>query len=357
MSHLKRIEKVQNILINEKIDFFIFKDPISILYLTGMKTEGNLIISKTNCRFFADKRYIEEVEKKSPVSVFLIKEDLLYDFFLLHAENGKIAFDSCRFSFEDYQKLELFIKKLEKQGSRDIIFSLIPIPDPLKDIKSIKNREEVFLLKKSASLNWRGFDHICSILKEGVTEKSIALEFEIFCLQNGAEKMAFPPIIAFGANSAVPHHVSDETILKKDDIVLIDIGVVVDNYCSDMTRVLFFGSIAPLENLYSAIKRVHSHILSLCKPGMKTRELDEIAREMLEKEGYGKEFVHALGHGVGLEVHEFPRIKFNKDDAILKPGMVITIEPGIYKTGIGGVRYEDTIVITKEGYENLYTSN
>lgn len=359
MSYTKRIENLQNQLLGD-VDFLILEDPISLFYLTGLDLSSAKMIIGQNCAaLFVDGRFIESAKKSASCEVFFIQENFLRDFLLAHGKpKNKVGFDSDSMTFSSYEELKFFIESLCKISESS--FEIVPIKSPLKDIRAIKGQDEISSLRKAASVNWKGFEHICSKLKEGVSEASLVLEYELYCRKNGAERLAFDPIVCFGANSAMPHHKSDQTTLKANDIVLIDIGVVVDSYASDFTRVVFYGEPDPLlNNFYSIIKRAHSKALSLCRPGVKVGLIDKAARDLIESEGYGKEFLHSLGHGVGLEVHEFPRLKFDgKDkDAILRPGMVITIEPGIYKTGLGGVRYEDTILITKDGYENFYAAN
>ena len=363
MSYLKRIENSQNYLLSKQVDFLIIDDPINLLYLSGLHLEkARIIIGQTNARLFVDGRFIEEAKKKSPISVFLYEEHGVADFLLLHSKEGvvKIGFDSEKVSYSEHQRLLHFFKNLEKQASKELTFDLVAIESPLRNLRAIKTQDEISAIRRAASITWKGFEYICSLLKEGVTEKTLALEFELFCRRNGASHLAFDPLICFGPNSAMPHHRSDETRLKMNDVVLIDIGTVVDDYNSDLSRVVFFGEPDPLlEKCYEIVKKAQHKALLLCKPGEYIGDVDKAAREYIEKEGYGKDFLHALGHGVGLEIHEFPRVKFDAidKDISLKPGMVITIEPGIYKESIGGVRYEDTIVITKDGYENFFSSN
>jgi Xaa-Pro aminopeptidase len=360
MSPIKRLEHLQSFLMSEKINFLILDDPINLLYLTGLHLEkARLIVGQTIGRLFVDGRFLEEAHKKSPCAVFLAEEESLFDFFMIYAkgENIKIAFDSSSLSYSGYQKLADFFASLSKQAGRNLFFEMVPIDNPLRDIRSIKSHGEISAIRRASNITWAGFEHVCAHLKEGVSEKTLALEFEIFCRQNGAEALAFEPLICFGPNSAMPHHRSDETRLKMDDIVLIDVGAKVDGYCSDMTRVVFFGKADPmLEQCYDIVKKAQNRALILCKPGEHIGAIDKAARDYIESQGFGKDFLHSTGHGVGIEVHEYPSVKFNgKDkDHPIRPGMVITVEPGIYKPGIGGVRYEDTIVITKDGYDNFF---
>ncbi|MES2122808.1 MAG: M24 family metallopeptidase, partial [Chlamydiota bacterium] len=199
--------------------------------------------------------------------------------------------------------------------------------------------------------------HMQKEIKAGISEKELALIFEVFCLQNGAEAMAFDPIVAFGPNSAMPHYRSQDVPLCKGDIVLIDIGVVREKYHSDMTRVHFFQGADPeMQRLYAIARKAQRKALEHCRPGVRVGMLDEAARDVLRDEGVEELFVHSLGHGIGLETHEYPRIKATGEskDMHLEVGMAITVEPGLYIPGKGGVRYEDTVVITPNGYRNFY---
>ena len=258
----------------------------------------------------------------------------------------RIGFDSQTTSVESSGQLGKVFPKL-----------LVPVSAPLKEIRVLKSEEELMAMRKSAALNWKGFLHIKKQLRVGITEREAAWEYERFCREHGASRLAFEPIIAFGENTAMPHYRPGNRKLKKGELVLIDIGVVVDHYHSDMTRVVPFGKIDPLlEELVKVVKASHGAALKLCKPGRRLKELDAAARGVMRAAKFEKLYLHSLGHGLGLEIHEWPRIKVDgvDKDVILEPGMVITIEPGLYMSGVGGVRHEDTIVITPTGYENFY---
>ncbi len=190
-----------------------------------------------------------------------------------------------------------------------------------------------------------------------MTELEVARALEIYCLKNGAEGMSFESIIAFGKNSALPHHHPGNTKLKENDIALFDLGVILNGYCSDMTRVDFVGKgNSTLRKLYDVNRAAQKVALAKCRPGVKLKELDQAARRVMASAELEELFIHNLGHGVGLEVHESPSISSKGIDrnVMLEEGMAITIEPGLYLPGKGGVRYEDTIVITAKGYVNLY---
>lgn len=356
MNYSKRLKNVQNYVLEKNIDLLILDDSISLMYLTSLQlSSGKLFITKDKSKLFVDGRYFEAAKEKSNLDVELISEkSLLY--FIVENKLKNIGFDSSKLSFNGFEKLKTFLEKIKKNNNLDI--KTIPLCNPLKEFRAIKDVDEILLLKKAANLNWRGFEHVCLLLKQKITEKEIAFEYEMFVKKNGADKLSFDPIVAFGKNSAMPHYKTSTKKLELNDLVLMDIGVEIQNYQSDMTRVIFFGAPDPkLEKIYSVTKKAHSAALSCCKPGVKLKDLDLAARKVLKEERFENFFIHSLGHGVGLEIHEFPRIKFDGEDkdVILKPGMIITIEPGIYLPNVGGVRYEDTILITQSGYENFYS--
>jgi Xaa-Pro aminopeptidase len=258
--------------------------------------------------------------------------------------NGPVGFDSTFTTYEAYQLLQ------------ELQTPLIALKNPLKSLREKKEPSEIGHLTKAAMLCVEGFDYVTTLLQEGISEREIVTALEIFWLQKGGERVAFTPHIAFGEGSSQPHYHSAERRLKKGDSVLIDIGVVTEHYNSDMTRVVAFGEPAEkIKEIYQYVWEAYQAATELCRPGVKIREVDRAARGLIEKKGFGEYFPHGLGHGVGLEIHEAPRIHSVGNDAerVLEEGMVLTIEPGIYLPGIGGVRLEDTLLITITGFEIL----
>jgi Xaa-Pro aminopeptidase len=306
-----------------------------------------------------DGRYIELCKNKSPFPVIL-SDSTTFESVLGTADFSnikKMAFDSDKTSYKNYEQLQKIISTLSKN---DREMQLIPIDAPLKLQRSIKDDNEIKLLREAAQLGSKGFEFLRELIKEGISEKECAIELEIFWKKLGSKGVAFDPIIAFGPNSSIPHYRAGKEKLKKDQIILLDLGVNYQHYHSDMTRVIFFGKPNHLlHEIYDIVKNAKQAALDLCKPGTTLGELDRAARDVIAQGGYADKFIHSLGHGVGLDIHEYPTVKNAPPFAQipLEKGMVITIEPGIYLPGIGGIRLEDTVVITENSYENLSLLN
>jgi Xaa-Pro aminopeptidase len=260
--------------------------------------------------------------------------------------SGSIGFDSAFMTYEEYRALE--------KGFPEVRFEAIA--SPLKSIRAIKTPDEIAALKRAALLTYEGLLHIKGLLQEGISEEELAFAFEWFCRKKGASGLSFDPIIAFGPNSAYPHHRAGKALLRKGQVVLMDVGAVVDEYHGDLTRVAFFGEADPkVVYFLHVVRRAQQKALEAIRPGVSVGRLDEIVRQEFRLEGVEELFTHSLGHGIGLETHEYPRIRFDGEDAglLLTPGMVFTLEAGLYQASVGGVRYEEMIVVTEDGYENL----
>lgn len=344
-----RITRLQKILKRESIDGCLIENPIDLFYFTGLKlSTGRLVIAEKTAVLLIDGRYLQAAKERAPVLALLDSAEAFIDF-LKKASIRKLGFDGKHTSFDHLEHL-----KKQLKGSLIKLFSVSSL---FNSARVIKDAKEIIAISKSADLLWKGFEFIRRSLKKGITEQELAKKFEIFCLERGADRLWFEPIIAFGANSAMPHYRAQDAALKEGDIVLIDIGIVVDHYHSDLTRVLFYKKTDPfLSRLYTITKRAQKSALSLCRPGVKVKEIDLAARRVMREENVEDLFIHSLGHGIGLEGHEFPRLKYNGEDKdlVLESGMVFTVEPGLYVPGKGGVRYEDTIVITPHGYTNFF---
>ncbi len=352
---IDRIKKLQKSLVELELDACIIDTPLDIFYMLGIELSlGRLLISKKKALLLVDGRYEEACRESSPIPVKTLDLPTLSDF-LQKEKVALLGFDAENTRYSNYEQLKKALSSLKRK--KQINTKLYPCDHFLKQLRSCKDDAEIRALKQSAKLLWSGMEYLKTRFREGVTEKDLAKEFEIFCLNHGAEELAFDTIVAFGSNTAKPHHHCTTKKLKNDCIILIDAGVKLNHYCSDVTRVFFYGKTSErLKKIYDVVHASQRAALKMCKPGNTLKELDLAARKVMHKAGMEEYFVHSLGHGVGLEVHEFPRISHKSDeaDSTLKPGMVITIEPGLYIPKVGGVRYEDTIVITDKGYQNFF---
>ncbi|MFA6915514.1 MAG: Xaa-Pro peptidase family protein [Parachlamydiales bacterium] len=349
MDHLSRTQKLQNTL-KSSTEALIIEEPINIFYLTGCDiSTGTLYISKHRSTLLVDGRYFESCTGKCSIDVMLIEEGTLPH--LIQKDSiASLGLDANTTTVARMEKLKESLPGI----------AIIPLDAPISALRIIKDEQEIALLRTAAQLGSSGYDHAVSLLKPGITEREVASSLEIYWLQQGGNGLAFAPIIAFGANSALPHHRAGDTVLKENDSILIDIGVVKDKYHSDMTRVKTIGT-APKEwhHIYAIVREAHEQAMKACKAGITAGELDQIARSHITENGYAAYFTHSLGHGVGLEIHENPFIRNKKPqaDVILQAGMVITIEPGIYIPGMGGVRLENTVIVNENGCEDITLRN
>lgn len=349
MNYLKRIQKLQHRLQEMICEGLLVEEPVNLYYLTGLwLSAGALFVHQNGALLCVDQRYLEACQKQAPCPVVASDKISLVDLVISKEFSlSNLGFNAETTSFKRYDELK---NKIGHQTR------LVPLDNPIKWLRMIKDQEEIDLLSQAAILGKQGFEHLCSLLYEGVKEIELAIELEVFWKKRGSLGVAFDPIVAFGSNGSMPHYRAGQTSLKKGMSVLMDIGVNLQRYHSDLTRTFFFGEPNPeIMDIYTVVEQAQKAALNLCKPGTTIKQLDEAARGWIKDKGYGDYFTHGLGHGVGLEIHEFPSLKNITpwSDQALAPGMVITIEPGIYLPGKGGVRIEDTILITEEGYKNL----
>jgi Xaa-Pro aminopeptidase len=336
--HKERIRK----LCQQLSEPCLVANEFDLLYLTGQSlSKGRLLATPEGATLFVDGRYYERAKKEAPCPVLLWDEQK-------NIQAKRIAFDSATITYEGYLALHKLLPKV----------TWVPLPNPVKNLRVIKEPGELAALRKAAQLTWLGYQHLIAHLKEGVSEEELALEFEIFCRKRGASGLSFASIVAFGANSAYPHYRAGKARLQRNQIVLIDIGIVLDHYHSDMTRVVFFGKADPeLARLEQMVRHAQQKARMHIKPGVRLGELDEVVRNEFDRANVKPLYTHSLGHGVGLQGHEYPLVRIDSadKDLLLEAGMVFTVEPGLYRPGLGGVRWEDTILVTETGHENFFS--
>jgi len=235
--------------------------------------------------------------------------------------------------------------------------TLVAAPDVLDQLRMVKDPDELERLRASIALNDAAFAHLARTVEPGVTELELAWEMENFVRTHGAEGLSFPPITVAGPNTAIPHAVPSDRPVGTDEFVLFDIGCLLGGYCSDMTRTVALGQVSPkLRDMWQVVYEAQAEATVRVRPGMTGKDVDGIARDFITSAGFGEAFTHGLGHGVGLEIHEPPWITSGRGTDELRPGMVFSIEPGVYIPGEGGVRIEDLVLLTDRGAEVLCTS-
>jgi Xaa-Pro aminopeptidase len=345
----KRLAALQEILVKEGVDAYLIEDPIELAYFTGQSfSMGRLWVTKKHAALFVDARYIEAAKKGSFIQpVILLTRDAEKEF-ITKARPSIWGCDATRLP---YSRVEML-----KGMLLDIGGGFVSKEGLSTSLRMVKSDDEIKKMKKSSALLTKVYTALLSKIRVGMKEKDVATCFEILLREMGAEASAFDPIVAFGANSAMPHYRAGGAVLKKDQMILLDLGLVLDGYHSDMTRVIFHGRPDPfLLKLCSVVRNAHKAAVALSRKGACVGDLDRAARAVMKKEGLEEYFTHSLGHGIGLETHESPRIRYDgaDKDLILEPGMVITIEPGLYIPGKGGVRWEDMILITEKGPINM----
>ncbi len=334
MDYGKRTERVVEYLEKKNIPALLIKHPSNIFYLTGLlDIEGLLIVDRSERHLFVPELYLQECVDtpscKSGVDIQTYKPDGFRKFL---GRYKKIAFIDTELTYSGFISL----------GKKH---NLVPVPDFVKEMRMLKDADEIKLVRKSMEINSKVFRHIKKIVKCGKSETVTAGEILCMVRRFGGRKEAFEPIVASGMNSAYPHHKSRGTRIRKGLPVVVDAGVDFGGYKSDMTRTFFpCGPGKQFSEMYRILKEVHEKTMDFVKPGMAGKEIHNYAAGLLKKKAFDKYFIHGLGHGVGIDVHEKPVLNSKSEDIIQK-GCVFTVEPGIYIPNLGGIRIEDTVVL------------
>ena len=342
----KRINSVQAKL--KPSQSALITDETSIFYFTGFPhSEGYLLVTPSDSFLLVDFRYIEAAEntvKTSNVVIFSNPFEKLNE--LLSANNIEEV-------FLENDKVTLFAYKTMQNELKVKLIDSNLLSDTVRNLRIIKTEEEVKKLKIAQNIAEKAYLEVLNMVKPGVTERQIALELEYLMKKHGAEKIAFDLITVTGKKTSLPHGVPSDVEVKRGDFVTFDIGAVFEGYHSDMTRTVAVGEASDEQKeIYDIVLKAHLEGLKAVKAGVNAFDVDKVCRDIITEAGFGEYFGHGTGHGVGLEIHEEPRVS-PKGNTILKSGMIITIEPGIYLPDKFGVRIEDTVLITEEGFETF----
>jgi Xaa-Pro aminopeptidase len=352
MDHKGRQAKLQDALEGNRLDALLVTHRPNIRYLCGFTgSAGVLVISEDKSVFFTDGRYTEQAraEVQGLRVIIARKAPLLAAGEWLAKHGGKLHLKTLGIETEHLTVAgRTLLAKLLPSGMR-----LREAPPLVERARMVKDTDEIGRLRAAVLLGSGLFDVALRAIRPGVPETEVAAEMEYAARRSGAEGMSFETIVASGTRSALPHGRASESTIPAAGFVVCDFGVILAGYCSDMTRTVHVGQpSAEARHMYDAVREAQQRAIDAVRPGAAVGEVDAAARKLLRNKGLAEYFTHSTGHGVGLEIHEGPRIAARQDE-LLRPGMVITIEPGVYMPGFGGVRIEDMVVVTERGCEVL----
>lgn len=344
-----RIDAIRHWIAQEKVDAVLLHKPANRSYVAGFTgSAGTVVITPDQLYMITDFRYKSQVQEQSPAFAYL--EIDKHESAIKHIEN--LGFNRVGVE-EEYISFSLATEYQEKIPG----IELVSMKNQLTLIRSVKDEAEVAHIRKAAALADEGWAMIHQKVKPGVSEKELALELEFFMRKKGADGVSFQFIVGSGKRSALPHGIASDKLIEVGDFIVFDYGTTVKGYCSDMTRTLVVGQATDQQKeIYATVLKAQKVTLEAVKPGITGKDLDIIARDIITKAGYGPYFGHGLGHGVGIEIHELPHVN-HLGTTPLVPGNIITIEPGIYLPELGGVRIEDLVLVTEDGYEVLSHSD
>ena len=342
MSTSQRLERLHHRMEEEKLDAFFVTSPANRLYLSGFTgSAGYLYITPTSTVLATDFRYTEQAGLHAPGYEILRITGNLDWFKGLIADSGakRIGFEGTDVNVTMHAALVKALKDLETKHK------LLPTVNLIDQIRAVKEPEELEVLEHAIWIADTAMEQVSDRIQPGMTEKQVAWQMELAMRELGADSISFDTIVAAGTNGARPHHRAGDYIIQKGDPIVIDMGAKYNGYCSDMTRTFVIGEAdQKFRKVYDTVLAAQETASATAQAGMTGSEVDGLARKVIDDAGYGEHFGHSLGHGIGLAVHEFPRIGPNSPGPI-ENGMVFSVEPGIYLTGWGGVRIEDLVVM------------
>jgi Xaa-Pro aminopeptidase len=344
-----RRQKLRRQLKQEGLDALLVTNFINVTYLTGFTGDDSyLLVTKSGDLLISDQRYTTQLEEECPGLELSIRGPgvKMLDFTAKAIEKSKAAKLGVEADSMTVGLRDSLAKKLTK-------VELVPTAGWIEELRLIKDKDEIDRTLRACDLARRTFEVVRAKLTADMTEQQVANELEYQARQFGAKGMSFQSIVAVGPRAALPHARPTARRIGESDFTLIDWGVNEGLYMSDLTRVLATARISPkLRKLYGVVLKAQQAGIDAVRPGATCEEVDRAARSVIEKAGYGKEFGHGLGHGIGLEIHEAPRLAQGQTRE-LKPGMIVTVEPGVYFPGWGGIRIEDDVLVTRNGHEVL----
>jgi len=346
----KRVYQLRERMADRGLKAMLISHPVNRRYLSGFTgSAGYVLITEQESWLLTDFRYMSQAPQQSPGFTVIDHGASPIDKVreLLGAGGySRLGFEQEVVVFSDYTNWSEALSGVE----------LVPVSGVVEELRAIKDEQELAIMQEAADLADETFAHIVGLLKPGMVEVDIALEMEVFMRSRGATSSSFETIVASGERSALPHGVASRRVIGDNEFVKLDFGAYYNGYCSDLTRTVVVGRPTDKhKEIYDIVLEAQLHALEHIRPGMTGLEADALTRDIITRYGYGDYFGHGTGHGLGMEIHEAPRLS-RLSQTVLTPGMTVTVEPGIYLPGFGGVRIEDDIVITDNGIKILTSS-
>lgn len=334
-------------MLTAKLDGYLVQDRMDQLWLTGFTGEsGSVLITQTAVVLLTDGRFDETADIEAPWARKVIRRKRTADETVRELRRTKVS----RLGVDpDHTTLRTFtdLQKLARP------IRVVAASRMVTELRLIKDADEIARIRRAVAIAEGAFRTVSSRVRLGMKEREIAAELVYEMSRCGAQGPAFPPIVAVGSSASLPHYEAGDREVRGDACLLIDWGARCDWYVSDLTRVIWPGSIPPrLREVHKIVREAQQRAIAIIKPGVRAAQVDKAARDFITNSGYGERFNHSVGHGIGLNVHESPGLR-RQSKEILKSGMVVTIEPGVYLPGIGGVRIEDDVLVTDSGHEVL----
>lgn len=344
MSTAKRVERLRDLMREKGAEAMIVSKVVNLRYFSGFTGDDSLLlITAKRELLLTDFRYVEQAKEETAFEIVEQKDGLWQQAAKNLQELGcrTLAFEGRAVSFDAFQTFRKLLPALHEEN----FISLA-----LEPLREVKDAEEIACLRKAVAISDRAFDDVLQFLRPGVTERAVAAHMEAFMREHGSERPAFTTIVASGVRGSLPHGTASEKLLVAGEFVTMDYGAVYQGYHSDITRTIVLGEASEKQReLYHTVLEAQILGVKSLKIGISGKEVDAAVRDFLTEQGYGENFGHGLGHSVGLEIHEEPRLSPKSKAEHLEEGTVITVEPGVYLPGWGGLRIEDTVLLEKRG--------
>jgi Xaa-Pro aminopeptidase len=350
-----RHKNVRDAMKELKLDALLLTHPPDLAYLTNFTGDDSVgLITEKDFHLVTDFRYQQQAEMEAGWLKMTIRDGKMSEAIAKAVGVAKVKRIGFEANFTTVGQIDSLMTAMKEANGGKEIPELVPLEDVMGNIRKVKDDHEIDLIRKSVGVAEEAFEAIREEIKAGQTENYLAGLLVLELRSRGASNSSFPAIVAAGPNSSLPHYRPSEALVARDQPLLIDWGAMYKGYASDLTRTLMIGRVSDkMKKVYKIVLQAQQAAIKFMRPGVTTKQADTVARDVIEAAGFGDKFGHGLGHGIGREIHELPSMRKTGGEDELRPGMIVTVEPGIYLPGEGGVRIEDDVLITHSGCEVL----